>query len=38
MRGSRSAETGICHCHATQATNAGGGDHRLSLADQVRQA
>jgi hypothetical protein len=32
------AETGICHCHARQATKAGGTIHRLSLADPVRRA
>lgn len=33
-RSSHSAKTGICHCDAEQATKAGAGIHRLSLADQ----
>jgi hypothetical protein len=31
-------ETGICHCHAKQATKGAATVHRLSWADQVRRA
>lgn len=31
-------ETGICHCHAKQATKAAPTIHRLIRADQVRRA
>ena len=32
------SETGICHCHAKQATKARATIHKLSSAERVRQA